>query len=187
VSRIVEIGHPARRDLRVGPRPRPVALEKPLASEIPTNEFPRVVAQDCAEPSRVRRVRPGRFGAREAVHCVVEEFLFELSLDFSEAPFSVYECSSWFVTTDFGLLQRLPCLHARRLSSANSRSMGRKPGFSGTARCLSPPRLGDRIATYAAKRLTPSLSPYDVVNVQHLARRLILEVFGLWPRRRRRP
>jgi hypothetical protein len=40
--------------------------------------------------------------------------------------------------------------------------------------------LRDKIATHAAKGLTPSLSPYDVVNVQHVARRMILEVLGLW-------
>jgi hypothetical protein len=30
--------------------------------------------------------------------------------------------------------------------------------------------LRDKVAAHAAKGLTPSLSPYDVVNVQHLAR-----------------
>jgi len=40
--------------------------------------------------------------------------------------------------------------------------------------------LRDKIATHAAKGLTPSLSPYDVINVQHVARRLIMEVLGLW-------
>lgn len=54
--------------------------------------------------------------------------------------------------------------------------------------------LRDKIAAHASKKLTPSLSPYDVVNVQHVARRLIMEVMGLggrwWetpaPRRGRR-
>jgi hypothetical protein len=41
--------------------------------------------------------------------------------------------------------------------------------------------LRDRVAAHAAKKLTPSLSPYDVVNVQHVARRLLLSVLGAWP------
>jgi hypothetical protein len=41
--------------------------------------------------------------------------------------------------------------------------------------------LRSKIAAHAAQGLTRSLSPYDVSNVQHLARRLILEVTALWP------
>jgi hypothetical protein len=40
--------------------------------------------------------------------------------------------------------------------------------------------LRDRVASHAAKDLTRALSPYDVVNVQHLARRLLLECLGFW-------
>ena len=40
----------------------------------------------------------------------------------------------------------------------------------------------DKIAAHGVQRLTPSLSPYDVVNVQHVARRLIMEALGLWRR-----
>lgn len=40
--------------------------------------------------------------------------------------------------------------------------------------------LRDRAAAHAAGNLTEVLSPYDVTNVQHLARRLILEVLGVW-------
>jgi len=40
--------------------------------------------------------------------------------------------------------------------------------------------LRDRVASHAAKDLTRVLSPYDVVNVQHLARRLLLECLGFW-------
>jgi hypothetical protein len=40
--------------------------------------------------------------------------------------------------------------------------------------------LRDRVASHAAKELTRALSPYDVVNVQHLARRLLLESLGFW-------
>ena len=36
------------------------------------------------------------------------------------------------------------------------------------------------VASHGVKRLTRSLSPYDVVNVQHLARRLLLESLGYW-------
>jgi len=40
--------------------------------------------------------------------------------------------------------------------------------------------LRDRVAAHNVKRITASLSPYDVVNVQHLARRLLLESHGFW-------
>ena len=40
--------------------------------------------------------------------------------------------------------------------------------------------LRGRVASHAVKDLTKCLSPYDVINVQHLARRLILETLGLW-------
>jgi hypothetical protein len=36
------------------------------------------------------------------------------------------------------------------------------------------------VASHGVKRLTPALSPYDVINVQHLARRLLLERLGFW-------
>jgi hypothetical protein len=42
--------------------------------------------------------------------------------------------------------------------------------------------LRDTIATHASKKLTPSLSPYDIVNVQHLVRQLLLQVMGFWRR-----
>jgi hypothetical protein len=42
--------------------------------------------------------------------------------------------------------------------------------------------LRDRIATHASKELTRSLSPYDVVNAQHLVRLLLLQVIGLFRR-----
>lgn len=42
------------------------------------------------------------------------------------------------------------------------------------------------VASHGVKDLTPSLSPYDVVNVQHLARRLLLESLGFWRWWRRR-
>jgi hypothetical protein len=41
--------------------------------------------------------------------------------------------------------------------------------------------LRSTIASHSVKELTKTLSPYDVVNVQHLARRIILEVLGVWP------
>lgn len=40
--------------------------------------------------------------------------------------------------------------------------------------------LRDRVASHSVKELTKVLSPYDVVNVQHLARRLIMETLGVW-------
>lgn len=40
--------------------------------------------------------------------------------------------------------------------------------------------LRDRVASHSVKDLTKLLSPYDVVNVQHLARRLLLESLGFW-------
>ncbi len=44
--------------------------------------------------------------------------------------------------------------------------------------------LRDRVASHSIKPLTKALSPYDVVNAQHLARRLILETLGFWKTRR---
>lgn len=38
--------------------------------------------------------------------------------------------------------------------------------------------LRDCVAAHGVKKLTRALSPYDVVNVQHLARRLLLESLG---------
>ena len=46
--------------------------------------------------------------------------------------------------------------------------------------------LRDRVASHAAKELTRALSPYDVVNVQDLARRLLLECLGFWRWREKR-
>lgn len=51
--------------------------------------------------------------------------------------------------------------------------------------------LRSKVATHGFNQLASSLSPYDVANVQHLARRLILECVGFWrfearKRRRRR-
>jgi len=40
--------------------------------------------------------------------------------------------------------------------------------------------LRSHVASHKVKDLTKSLSPYDVENVQHLARRLLLEVLGYW-------
>lgn len=40
--------------------------------------------------------------------------------------------------------------------------------------------LRSKISAHGFGQLTPSLSPYDVANVQHLARRLILESLGFW-------
>lgn len=40
--------------------------------------------------------------------------------------------------------------------------------------------LRDRVASHGVKDLTQVLSPYDVINVQHLARRLLLESLGFW-------
>jgi len=40
--------------------------------------------------------------------------------------------------------------------------------------------LRDRVASHGVKSLTTALSPYDVTNVQHLARRLFLESVGFW-------
>ena len=40
--------------------------------------------------------------------------------------------------------------------------------------------LRSKVATHGSTHLTPSLSPYDVANVQHLTRRLILESLGYW-------
>ena len=42
--------------------------------------------------------------------------------------------------------------------------------------------LRDKVASHGVKNLTKSLSPYDVTNTQHLARRLVLEVLGFWRR-----
>ena len=40
--------------------------------------------------------------------------------------------------------------------------------------------LRDCVAAHNVKDLTKILTPYDVVNVQHLARRLLLESLGFW-------
>jgi hypothetical protein len=40
--------------------------------------------------------------------------------------------------------------------------------------------LRSAVAAHGVKDLTPSLSPYDVINVQHVARRLLLETLGFW-------
>jgi hypothetical protein len=40
--------------------------------------------------------------------------------------------------------------------------------------------LRDRVASHSVKDLTRILTPYDVINVQHLARRLLLESLGFW-------
>jgi hypothetical protein len=40
--------------------------------------------------------------------------------------------------------------------------------------------LRSAVASHGVKDLTPSLSPYDVINVQHVARRLLLERLGFW-------
>ena len=40
--------------------------------------------------------------------------------------------------------------------------------------------LRDWVASHSVKNLTRILTPYDVVNVQHLARRLLLESLGFW-------
>lgn len=40
--------------------------------------------------------------------------------------------------------------------------------------------LRNSATTHGSSHLTPSLSPYDVANVQHLSRRLILESLGYW-------
>lgn len=44
--------------------------------------------------------------------------------------------------------------------------------------------LRDRVAAHAARHETASLSPYDVANAQHLARRLTLGVMGFWQAQR---
>ena len=36
------------------------------------------------------------------------------------------------------------------------------------------------VASHAVNELTGGLSPYDVINVQHVARRLLLEALGFW-------
>jgi hypothetical protein len=46
-------------------------------------------------------------------------------------------------------------------------------------------RLRSKVAAHGAKTETPSISPYDVTNVQHLARRLIMTVLGAWTTKRR--
>lgn len=43
--------------------------------------------------------------------------------------------------------------------------------------------LRSKVAAHRAGELTPVLSPYDVTNVQHLARRLFLESLGYWKSR----
>lgn len=40
--------------------------------------------------------------------------------------------------------------------------------------------LRSGVASHAVNDLTPVLSPYDVINVQHVARRLLLETLGFW-------
>ena len=40
--------------------------------------------------------------------------------------------------------------------------------------------LRSKVASHNTKALTRGLSPYDVVNVQHLARRLLIEVLGIF-------
>lgn len=40
--------------------------------------------------------------------------------------------------------------------------------------------LRSRVASHGVNNLTPALSPYDVINVQHVARRLLLESLGFW-------
>ena len=40
--------------------------------------------------------------------------------------------------------------------------------------------LRDCVASHGVKDLTKVLSPYDVINVQHLTRRLLLETLGYW-------
>jgi hypothetical protein len=42
--------------------------------------------------------------------------------------------------------------------------------------------LRDKAASHSVKDITQSLSPYDVTNAQHLARRVLLEVLGFWRR-----
>ena len=46
--------------------------------------------------------------------------------------------------------------------------------------------LRSKTAAHRTNKMTRSLSPYDVVNVQHLARRLILESLGYWRLHERR-
>jgi len=40
--------------------------------------------------------------------------------------------------------------------------------------------LRSGVASHAVNDLTPVLSPYDVINAQHVARRLLLETLGSW-------
>jgi|GEM_PF-747018 len=40
--------------------------------------------------------------------------------------------------------------------------------------------LRSTVASHGVKNLTQVLSPYDVINVQHVARRLLLETLGFW-------
>ncbi len=40
--------------------------------------------------------------------------------------------------------------------------------------------LRSKVSAHGVSHLTPSLSPYDVANVQHLTRRLIIESLGYW-------
>jgi len=40
--------------------------------------------------------------------------------------------------------------------------------------------IRNKASAHGVSHLTPSLSPYDVANVQHLARRLIMESLGFW-------
>ena len=40
--------------------------------------------------------------------------------------------------------------------------------------------LRSKVSSHKTNKLTYSLSPYDVENIQHLARRLLLEALGYW-------
>jgi len=40
--------------------------------------------------------------------------------------------------------------------------------------------LRSYVASHKVKEITKVISPYDVINVQHLARRLLLETLGVW-------
>ena len=42
--------------------------------------------------------------------------------------------------------------------------------------------LRNKVASHSVRNLTKGLSPYDVVNAQHLGRRLILQTLGFWRR-----
>jgi hypothetical protein len=40
--------------------------------------------------------------------------------------------------------------------------------------------LRSKVSSHKINKLTSSLTPYDVENIQHLARRLLLESLGFW-------